>query len=288
MPEPLKNCEYFLVEYAPSALRDTRIAIGLFLFEATGRLVQHGFASDWRHLRCLDRQADLALLANLPAHFEDIRERAAALSRDQKLAPGGRAISATAHLYAQLLRLRDDFSGAIRISEPKGVQTANLEEEFDRLFQEHIERPRAPREKRREREGSRQWIRARMSEAIERHALVDRLSRDVPVNEFTAAGDTFRIDFAYRPNGITKYLHAISLERDWNQSKVLGYTFMRIREKTAARMTAVVADADPDLVAVQSCRHILAGAQITLQPLSQLDPFLEEVSRELGGAGANG
>ena len=30
MPEQLKNCEYFLVEYAPSPLRDTRIAVGLF------------------------------------------------------------------------------------------------------------------------------------------------------------------------------------------------------------------------------------------------------------------
>ena len=288
MPDPLKNCEYFLVEYAPSALRDTRIAIGLFLFEASGRLVRHGFTGDWRHLRCLDRQADLALLANLPAHFEDIRERAADLSRDQELATGARTVAATAHLYGQLLRLRNEFSGAVRISEPKGVQTANAVEEFDRLFQEHIERPRPPREKRREREGSRQWIRARVSEAIERHALWDRLSKDVPVDEFTAAGDAFRIDFAYRPNGITKYLHAISLERDWNQSKVLGYTFMRIREKTEAQMTAVVADADPDLVAVQSCRHILAGAQITLQPLSQLDPFLEEVSRELGGGQGNG
>ena len=162
MREPLKNCEYFLVEYAPSALRETRIAIGLFLFEASGRLVRHRFTSDWQHVRCLDRRADLALLANLPAYFEDIRERAADLTRDQELTTGERTVTATADLYEQLLRLRDDFSGAVRISHPKGVQTTNAEVEFERLFQEHVERPHPPKEKRRERKGSRQWIRARV------------------------------------------------------------------------------------------------------------------------------
>ena len=155
-------------------------------------------------------------------------------------------------------------SGGLQISSPRGVRTANPEEEFQRLFQEHVERPRPAREKRLWREGSRPWIHARLSEAIQRHALWDRLSRDVPVEEFTAPGDGFRIDFAYRPNGgvpdgrlarwgangVTKYLHAISLERDWNQSKLLCYTFWRIREKTKAQMTAIVADADPDNAAV--------------------------------------
>ena len=46
-------------------------------------------------------------------------------------------------------------------------------------------------------------------------------------------------------------------------------------------MTAIVADADPDNTAVQSCRRILAGAEIAVQPLSLLDPYLEGVSQEL-------
>ena len=51
MPEPKKNCEYFLAYYAPSALRETRIAIGLFLFEASGRLVGHRLTQDRRTVR---------------------------------------------------------------------------------------------------------------------------------------------------------------------------------------------------------------------------------------------
>src|SRR5690348_17098882 len=69
MPD-LKNCEYVLLEYAPSALRDIRLPIGLFLFGAQGRLIRQGFASDWRQVRCLDPQADIELLGSLPSYFE--------------------------------------------------------------------------------------------------------------------------------------------------------------------------------------------------------------------------
>ncbi len=46
-------------------------------------------------------------------------------------------------------------------------------------------------------------------------------------------------------------------------------------------MTAIVADADPDNAAVASSRQILAGAEIAVQPLSLLDPYLAGVRREL-------
>ena len=72
MPDDLKNCEYFLVEYAPTALRDTRVSIGLFLFEASGRLVRHALTRDWRQLRCLDPQADVQLLESLPGYFDQL------------------------------------------------------------------------------------------------------------------------------------------------------------------------------------------------------------------------
>ncbi|MCH7979395.1 MAG: hypothetical protein IH935_10515 [Acidobacteria bacterium] len=111
--------------------------------------------------------------------------------------------------------------------------------------------------------------------------IVGKGGKDIPVEQFTAAGDGFRIDFGYRPNGVTNYLHAISLERDLNQSKLLSYTFWRIRQTTEARMTAIVADGDPSLPMVQSCRQILAGGEIAIQPLAGIDSFLDGVGREL-------
>ena len=290
MPETLQNCEYILIEYAPSPLRDARIAIGLLLFESSGRLVRHGFTQDWRHLKCLDPQADLDLLANLPAHFEQIRaatvkERAPGSFRFNDFPRDAQTSINTSPLYQQLLQMREDYSGGLQISAPRGILTTDPEREFEQLFQEHIDRPRPHSEKAAATEGlrpgSRRWIHARLSDALHRHAIWDRLSKDVPVDQFTAPGDKFRIDFAYRPNGVTKYLHAISLERDWNQSKLLSYTFWRIREKSQAQMTAIVADANPNVAAVESCRQILASAQIALQPLSLLDPYLDGVAQEL-------
>ncbi|HEV8613586.1 MAG TPA: DUF3037 domain-containing protein [Gemmatimonadales bacterium] len=259
----MKNCEYFLVQYVPSVLGDLRVPIGLFLFESAGRLIDYRITQSWRQVRCLDPDADMALLENLPAHFRQF------VAADQKL-------------YERLCLLREESSNSIQISPPRGVETADPQVEFLRLYQEHVERPRPSLPKRALREGSRPWIHARLREALERHALWDRVSKDVPVEQFTAPGDGFRIDAAYQPNGITKYLHALSLERDWNQAKLLSYTFWRIREKSPAHLTAIVADADSSLPSVQSCRQILTEAQIAIRPLSLLDPFLNDVKRELG------
>ena len=276
MPEPRKNCEYFLTYYAPSALRETRIAIGLFLFEASGRLVGHRLTQDWRTVRCLDPQADLEMLGNLSAHFE----RLEAESAPSRIGPEASATEES--LYERLRRMEQDFSGALQISPPRGVQTTDPERELERLFEEYVAPRRPPRPKPSLRSGSRPWVRAQVAEALRRHGLWNRFERDISVEQFTAPGDGFRIDFGYRPNGVMQYLHALSLERDWTQTKLLGYTFWRIREKTEARLTAIVADADPLLPAVQSCRRILTESRIALEPLSRLDSFLETVRHEFG------
>ena len=46
----------------------------------------------------------------------------------------------------------------------------------------------------------------------------------VPVEEFTHPGDPLKLDYGYRYNGTRGYLHAIALDRDVSQSKVLAYT----------------------------------------------------------------
>jgi len=276
MPEPRKNCEYYLAYYAPSALRETRIAIGLFLFEESGRLVGHRMTEDWRTVRCLDPQADLAMLGSLSSHFERLAAESIAPLTDSGIPPS------EPQLYERLRRMEEEFAGALQISAARGVQTNDPELELDRLFEQYIA-PRQPLRSRLPlRAGSRSWVRAQLTDAIRRHGLWNRFEREVSVEQFTAPGDGFRIDFSYRPNGVVQYLHALSLERDWTQAKLLGYTYWRIREKAEARLTAIVADADPALPAelpmVQSCRRILTEAQIAVEPLSRVDAFLARLS----------
>ena len=276
MPEPRKNCEYVLTYYAPSALRETRIAIGLFLFEESGRLVGHRMTEDWRTVRCLDPQADLAMLGSLSSHFERLAAESIEPLTDAGIPPSEQP------LYERLRRMEEEFAGALQISAARGVQTNDPELELDRLFEQYIA-PRQPLRSRLPlRAGSRSWVRAQLTDAIRRHGLWNRFERDVSVEQFTAPGDGFRIDFSYKPNGVIQYLHALSLERDWTQAKLLGYTYWRIREKAEARLTAIVADADPTFPAVESCRRILTEAKIAVEPLSRLDGFLGEVRREFG------
>ena len=281
MPEPLPekktNCEYFLAYYVPSALRETRVAIGLVLFEETGRLVGHRFTQDWRAVRCLDPQADVSLLSLVAAQFEDLADEAVDASPDS----GSNLFPES--FSGKLRRMEQDFAGSLQLSPPRGVLTHNPEQELERLFAEYIAPRRAVRLPPVLRSGTRPWVRAQLAEAVRRHGLWERFERDVSVEQFTAPGDGFRIDFSFRPNGVVQYLHALSLERDWTQAKLLGYTYWRIREKTNARLTAVVADADPALPAVESCRRILTEAQIAVEPLSRVDAFLEGVSSEPRG-----
>ena len=225
-------------------------------------------------MRCLDPRADLALFRTLPAHLEEVVSE----PNSGDAFTGG---SSQSSLRQRLLAMTAQGLGAIQIADPKGVETANPSQEFDRLFEEHvlIRRPLLSRPA--PREGSRRWIQGRVREALERHQLWDRLNQNVSVAEFTAPGDAFRLDFSYRPNGLTKYLHALSLESDWNQAKVLSYTFWKIRARQPATLTAIVADAHPEPAAAQSCRKLLLGAEIQLQPLSGLDGFLEGVGNEM-------
>src|SRR3990172_7828800 len=131
MPES-KNCEYFLAYYAPSALRETRVAIGLFLFEESGRLVGHRMAEDWRAVRCLDPQADLAMLGSLAAPFEALATEGVASVRPSEFPPQREG------LYERLRHMEQEFSGALQISPARGVLTADPQQELDRLFEQHV------------------------------------------------------------------------------------------------------------------------------------------------------
>jgi hypothetical protein len=263
----MKKCEYLLAQYAPGPASDLRLAIGLFLFEG-GRLVRMRMAQNWRRVRCLDPRADVEFLAAIPEYFEALAaEHAAALPESFRDA---------------LLRASQRELGSIRISGPRGVETDDPANEFERLFQEHVEPASARRRSlstSASRPGSRRWIHGQLLDGLRRHDLLDRVQRNVPVGEFTAPGDAFRIDFSYRPNGITSYLHAISLSHDWNQAKVLSYTFARIRQRQPAALIAVVADEhEPE---AGNCGRILLAGGAVLQPVSGLDAFLKRMRAEL-------
>jgi Protein of unknown function (DUF3037) len=269
--EIMTPCEYFLVQYVPFPREQLRLPIGLILVEEGGTVVRHALTRDWRGVRCLDPRADLTLLNSLPEFLDGL------LNQHRP----GEDTSNGGSLRQQLLRMADNAFGTVQIAPPRGVEAEEPAREFDRLFQEYVLSPPPPPRAQPNR-GSRRWIQMRLREALEGRQLWTRLQKNISAEEFTAPGDRFRIDFSYRPNGVTKYLHALSLEHDWNQAKVLSYTFSKIRERIPAAMTAVVAEESQRFAAGRSCQQILVDSGIAIQQLSSLDPLLTQIHQELG------
>ena len=265
-------CEYFLVQYVPFPREELRLPIGLILFEDGGTVVRHAMTRDWRAVRCLDPRADLTFLNSLPVFLEKMVQEH----------PASDAASGGGSLRRELFRMAETNFGTVQIARPRGVETEDPVREFDRLFEEHVASRRTPAARSAPRSGSRRWIQSRLCDALERSQFWSLLHKNISVEEFTTPGDRFQIDFSYRPNGVTKYLHALSLEHDWNQAKVLSYTFSKIRARIPAAITAIVADESPRLAAAQSCQRILLDSEISVQPLSSLDALVDQIQQELG------
>ena len=118
--------------YVPSALRNTSIAIGLFLFDHSKKLLRHAFTQDWGRVCVVDPNADIKMLAKIPEHFDRlIQEGLLEQESSEKATTAG-------SFYKQLRRMEASQSGAIQVSAPRGVLTDAPYQEFDRLFQEHI------------------------------------------------------------------------------------------------------------------------------------------------------
>ena len=72
------------------------------------------------------------------------------------------------------------------------------------------------------------------------------MRKRIAAAEYTRAGDPLRIDCGYRPNGVVRMFHAVSLEGDLEAAKVLAFSapalsegVMRV-EAATLELTAVV------------------------------------------------
>ncbi len=262
----MKNCEYFLLHYVPAISGDIRIPVGILLLDGAAAAVHSLMTRNWKKIRCLDPQADLELLDSLGSVWEQLPEATGESSEE---------------LRRRLTGMSDEFSGAVQLSAPRGVLTDDPHRELDRLYREHVIGRVSHRAGKRMRPGGRSWIRRRIGESLKRHHLEGRVQSGFSVEEFTAPGDRFQIDYAYKPNGVTKLLHALSLDQDWNRAKILSCTFWRIRERMQTSLTAIVGDLSPRSPAAAACARMLEDSDIAIQPVSGLDDYLDGVRGEL-------
>jgi hypothetical protein len=219
-----RACEFHLLRYVPDAVRNEYVHIGVILREQGSReAAQVRFTRDWRRVRCLDPDADTALLEGMESE----------LRRRFQEEPDG-----------SLMRLlREALSLNLQMTEPKAYLAESIPagvEELMRLYVDPPPRQHMPRL------SGRAAIQAKMRTEFERAGVWELLRKRIAASEYTRPGDPLRIDVGYRPNGIIRMFHAVSLEPGVEMAKVLAFSAAGLRagvervEKAQLELTAVI------------------------------------------------
>ena len=219
-----RACEFQLLRYVPDAVRNEYVHIGVILREQGGEApAAVRFTRDWRRVRCLDPEADTALLEGMESE----------LRRQLQEDPEGK-----------LMRLLDEsLSLGVQMTEAKAYLAESLPAGMEELMRLYVEPP--PRE-RVPRLSGRAAIQAQMRREFERVGVWDLLRKRVAASEYTRAGDPLRIDVGYRPNGMIRMFHAVSMEPGVEMAKVLAFSAAGLRtgvervEKAQLELTAVI------------------------------------------------
>jgi hypothetical protein len=260
-------CRFFVLRYAPDAVKNEFVNIGLVLLPPGGG-AEVRFTRDWSRVRCLDPQADIEVLEALEA---DLREKLREMNGGQEFI---------------LRRIQDSFSNALQPSEWQGCLAESPAAGADELARLYLERPR----QRRPRElSARQAIYRKMRSEFEGAGVWPLMWQNVSVSRYTRSGDPLKIDCGYSPNGTVKLFHAVSLAAEVNAAKVLAFTFPRLREGIGrvegkqAELTAVVEDDLPENdEAVNFARETLEQHAIAIARAAEIPRIAAAAARELG------
>jgi hypothetical protein len=233
-----RACEFHLLRYVPDAVRNEYVHIGVILREqGSQEAAEVKFTRDWRRVRCLDPDADTALLEGMESE----------LRRRFQAQPDG-----------NLMRLlNESLSLSVQMTESKAYLAESLPAGMDELMKRYVDPP--PREHM-PRLSGRAAIQARMRAEFERAGVWELLRKRIAASEYTRPGDPLRIDVGYRPNGMNhpadkdpsvgtpaiRMFHAVSLEPGVEMAKVLAFSAAGLRagvervEKAQLELTAVI------------------------------------------------
>jgi hypothetical protein len=135
-----------------------------------------------------------------------------------------------------------------------------------------------------------------MRTEFERAGVWDLLRKRIAASLYTRPGDPLRIDAGYRPNGIVRMFHAVSLEPGVEMAKVLAFSAAGLRagvarvEKAELELTAVIepaarlgaTDDEPERLAVYRFGvETMEENQIRVLTTSDLERVAETARREL-------
>jgi len=235
-------CEFFLIRYVPDVVKGEFTNIGVLLREAmpeAGReaRAELRFTRDWSRVRCMDAEADIALLEGLESELI------------ARLQPGG---SHPKDPKPIVTVLEDTLSNSLQISEARACLAESLPAEMEQLMRLYVEPMKVKLERKRT---GRAAIAATMRSEFERAGVWGSMRKRIAAATYTRPGDPMRIDCGYKvevaleTNGAIptiRMFHAVSLDADVETAKGLAYSAPRLREGVARvdaatlELTAVV------------------------------------------------
>jgi Protein of unknown function (DUF3037) len=275
MNEPLP-CEFSLVRYVADPVKNEFVNIGVLLREAAGPASQVRFTKDWARVRCVDPDADTDMLEAMET---EMRRR---LLESESDAP------------SLLKTIEDSFSQLLQITAPKAYLAENVAAGMDQLMRLYVE-PR--RQKVRQALSGRAAIVRSLRTHFEQARVWDLLRRRIPAADYTRPGDSLKIDCGYRPNGLVRMFHAVSLASDSELAKVLAFSAPLLRagvarvENAELELTAIVepirnshgdVSADDDFIAQYRFGvETMEAQQIRVLTVNDLERVAETARREL-------
>jgi hypothetical protein len=230
----LKQLEFYVLRYVPYVVRGDFISIGVLLVEP--RPSGFGFAdvamtSDWRRVKCLDRQVDIEVLQSLEPY---IRMQ---LQHSQDVG-------------VLLHKLADSFANMIQMSPREVCLAEDPARELRTFCSIYLEEPSsdimptAPRPK-----NEHAMILAGIEDALTQAGIWGLRIEKVKAVEYTKkTGDSLVLDFGYMVGSEVRFFQAVPLKTNTNQAVILAHRFPKIAQCISAengaiaRLTAVVSD----------------------------------------------
>jgi hypothetical protein len=225
MPER-KQCEFQLIRYVPDPVKNEFVNIGVLLRASGGEQSALRFTRDWGRVRCLDPDADTQMLEAMEIEVGDqLRARA------------------EDHPTPFMVRLQDSLSNGLQMTESKAYLAETFLSGLEDLMRMYVDTPL--REPRRQRSGRSALI-AAMRKQFESAGVWTLMRKQIAAADYTRPGDPLRIDCGYRPNGVVRMFHAVSLEADSDAAKLLAFSARGLKEgvgrveKAVLELTAIV------------------------------------------------
>jgi hypothetical protein len=271
------QCDFSLVRYVSDPVKNEFVNIGVMLREAArpdASVVR--FTKDWARVRCVDPDADIDMLEAMEMEMR-------------------RRLLETATDAAPLMKtIEDSFSHQLQITEPKAYLAENASAGMEELMQLYVE-PR--RQRARQALSGRQAIARNMRTQFEHARVWDLMRKRIAASAYTKPGDSLKIDCGYRPNGVVRMFHAVSLSGDVELAKVLAFSSPSLRagvarvENAELELTAIVeplrnsnGEVSVDEDHVEQYRfgvETMEAQQIRVLTVSDLGRVAETAKREL-------